>query len=145
MTKPNDRTPESAQLADFLCFAVYSANLVFGRAYKSILDELGLTYTQWIVIVALWEQDDQTVKHLGERLYLESNTLTPLLKKLEDMGYVQRRRNPQDERQVLVTLTEAGKQLRDKGCQKNLMAATGLDPEEFRTVQKALDGSTSAL
>jgi MarR family transcriptional regulator, organic hydroperoxide resistance regulator len=89
-------TPEAAapRLADFLCFAVYSANLAFGRAYRPILDELGLTYPQYIAIVALWEEDDQTVSRLGGKLFLESNTLTPILKKLESMGYLTRRRDP---------------------------------------------------
>src|SRR4051794_37970444 len=68
--------PANPRLADFLCFAIYSANLAYGRAYKPILDELGLTYTQYIAIVALWEQDNQTVSGLGEKLFLESNTLT---------------------------------------------------------------------
>ncbi|MHC2281372.1 hypothetical protein ACVME8_008015 [Bradyrhizobium diazoefficiens] len=67
-------------LADFLCFAIYSANLAYGRAYRQGLEELGLTYPQWIAIVALWEQDDQTVSELGDRMFLESNTLTPILK-----------------------------------------------------------------
>ena len=96
--------PASAdvKLSDFLCFAVYSANLAFGKAYKPILEELGLTYTQYITIIALWEEDNQTVSSLGEKLFLESNTLTPILKKLEAAGYVERQRDPEDERQVLV-------------------------------------------
>lgn len=126
------------RLADFLCFAVYSANLAYGRAYRPILDELGLTYTQWIIIVALWEQDNQTVGGLGERLFLESNTLTPILKKLEEHGYVTRRRDSKDERQVLVSLTDAGRALREKGGQKTLVEASGLTPEEFSAVQKAV-------
>jgi len=137
---PSD-TPDvlnQPRLADFLCFAVYSANLAYGRAYRPILDELGLTYTQWIIIVALWEQDNQTVGGLGERLFLESNTLTPILKKLEEHGYLTRRRDPKDERQVLVGLTDAGRALREKGGQKNLVAASGLTPEEFSAVQKAV-------
>ena len=81
------------RLADFLCFAIYSTNLAYGRAYKPILDALGVTYTQWITIVALWEEDGLTVGVLGERLFLESNTLTPILKKLEALGYVERRHN----------------------------------------------------
>ena len=93
---PADST--NPKLADFLCFAIYSANLAYGRAYKPILEELGLTYTQYIAIVALWEQDNQTVGSLGEKLFLESNTLTPILKKLEGMGYLRRQRDPQDER-----------------------------------------------
>jgi len=126
------------RLADFLCFAVYSANLAYGRAYKPILEELGLTYTQWITIVALWEQDEVTVSALGEKLFLESNTLTPILKKLEAMGYLRRRRDPGDERQVIVSLTEAGRQLREKGAQKTLVKATGLDPDRFAELQRSI-------
>ncbi|MEC4593463.1 MULTISPECIES: MarR family winged helix-turn-helix transcriptional regulator [Nitrospirillum] len=145
MTPPDGPAPDSAappapqpKLADFLCFAVYSANLAYGRAYKAILDELGVTYTQWIAIVALWEQDDQTVSGLGEKLFLESNTLTPILKKLESLGYLQRRRDPADERQVRVSLTPAGRQLRERGGQRNLVKASGLTPEEFKVIQKTV-------
>ncbi len=127
--------PDTPKLADFLCFAVYSANLAFGRAYKPLLEDLGVTYTQWITIVALWEQDDQTVSSLGEKLFLESNTLTPILKKLEAMGYLHRQRDPADERQVRISLTEAGKRLREKGLQRTLVKATGLSPDEFVDVQ----------
>ncbi len=131
-------TPPMPKLADFLCFAVYSANLAYGKAYRPILDELGITYTQWITIVALWEQDDQTVGSLGAKLFLESNTLTPILKKLESLGYLRRQRDPGDERQVLVSLTEAGRRLRETGGQRNLVAASGLTPEEFGVIQKAV-------
>jgi len=126
------------KLADFLCFAVYSANLAYGRAYKPILEELGVTYTQWIVIVALWEQDNQTVSGLGAKVFLESNTLTPILKKLEALGYLRRQRDPADERQVVVSLTDAGRALREKGSQKNLVKATGLSAEEFAQLQKTV-------
>jgi DNA-binding MarR family transcriptional regulator len=128
------------KLADFLCFSIYSANLAYGRAYKPILDRLGLTYTQWIAIVSLWEEDGQTVRALGEKLFLESNTLTPILKKLEAMGYVKRRRDPKDERQVRVTLTEAGRRLRQKGSTMNLVKETRLTPEDFARLQKAVSG-----
>lgn len=133
-----DDRPPAPKLADFLCFAVYSANLAYGKAYRPILEPLGITYTQWITIVALWEQDNQTVGSLGEKLFLESNTLTPILKKLESLGYLRRQRDPKDERQVLVSLTEAGRQLREAGAQKNLVEASGLTPEEFAVVQKAV-------
>lgn len=126
------------QLADFLCFAVYSANLAFGKAYKPILDKLGLTYTQYIAIIALWEEDDQTVSGLGEKLFLESNTLTPILKKLEAMGYVNRARDAADERQVRVGLTAEGRALRESALNMSLRDATGLTPEEFPVVQKAV-------
>jgi DNA-binding MarR family transcriptional regulator len=142
MSKPAPDNAADGQtmpkLADFMCFAVYSANLAYGRAYKPILEELGVTYTQWIIIVALWEQDDQTVGGLGEKLFLESNTLTPILKKLESLGYLSRRRAPDDERQVIVSLTDAGRALREKGAQRTLVKATGLDPEEFSQVQNAV-------
>jgi MarR family transcriptional regulator, organic hydroperoxide resistance regulator len=128
----------NVRLSDFLCFAVYSANLAFGKAYKPILEELGLTYTQYITIIALWEEDNQTVGSLGEKLFLESNTLTPILKKLEVMGYLERRRDPEDERQVLVTLTKSGRRLREKGLSMDLVEATGLAPDEFARVQKAI-------
>lgn len=130
--------PANPRLADFLCFAIYSANLAYGRAYKPILEELGLTYTQYIAIVALWEEDDQTVGRLGEKLFLESNTLTPILKKLEGMGYLRRRRAPKDERQVVVSLTDAGRRLREKGLEMNLVKESGLTPEEFPKMQKAV-------
>jgi DNA-binding MarR family transcriptional regulator len=133
---PND--PASPRLSDFLCFAIYSANLAYGRAYKPILEELGLTYTQYIAIVALWENDNQTVSGLGEKLFLESNTLTPILKKLEGMGYLRRQRDPSDERQVLVSLTDAGRRLREKGLTMNLVKASGLTPEEFGKMQKGV-------
>src|SRR3546814_12790540 len=93
------------QLGIQLCFAIYSACLAFNRLYQPLLDAMGLTYPQYLVMLALWEQDSQGtgelgVGELGERLFLETSTLTPLLKRLETAGYVPRRRNPADERQV---------------------------------------------
>ncbi|AOJ38001.1 MULTISPECIES: MarR family transcriptional regulator [Burkholderia] len=132
---PSDTAPK---LSEFLCFAIYSTNLAFGKAYKPILEALGLTYTQYITIIALWEQDNQTVGQLGEKLFLESNTLTPILKKLETMGYLERHRDPSDERQVLVSLTKSGRRLREKGLDMNLVEATGLKPDEFAKMQKAI-------
>ena len=118
MTPKDKKTTPKRGLGDFLCFAVYSANLAFGRAYKPILDQVGLTYPQYITIVARWEEDNQTVGSLGEKLFLESNTLTPLLKKLEAMGYVRR--------------------LREKISTTNLVNASGLNPEEFRRMRKGV-------
>ena len=138
MSPATPADPTSPQLSDFLCFAIYSANLAYGKAYKPILRELGVTYTQYIAIVALWEQDHQTVGGLGEKLFLESNTLTPILKKLEGMGYVRRERDRADERQVVVSLTEDGRRLREKGLSMDLVAATGLSPKEFAKVQRAV-------
>ncbi|WBP93713.1 MarR family transcriptional regulator [Mycolicibacterium neoaurum] len=126
------------QLSDFLCFAVYSANLAYGKAYKPLLDKVGITYTQYLVIVALWEADHQTVSGLGEKLFLESNTLTPILKRLEGAGYLVRERSADDERQVLVSLTDAGRALREQGVEMDLIAATGLEPDELRAIQKGM-------
>jgi DNA-binding MarR family transcriptional regulator len=138
-SKPKPKPPATdRRLGDFLCFAIYSANLAFGRAYRKGLEDLGLTYPQWIAIVALWEQDGQTVSELGEKMFLESNTLTPVLKKLETMGYLRRRRDPADERQVRISLTEAGRLLREKGMHMNLVAATGLKPDEFARLQETV-------
>ena len=138
MKSTDKATPENPKLADFLCFAVYSANLAFGKAYKPVLEQLGLTYTQFITIVALWEDDNQTVGGLGEKLFLESNTLTPILKKLEAMGYVARQRDPEDERQVRVSLTKEGRRLREGRPEMSLADATGLTPDEFAQIQKAI-------
>ncbi|OQW54085.1 MAG: MarR family transcriptional regulator [Proteobacteria bacterium SG_bin9] len=125
-------------LNDYLCFAVYSANLAFGRAYAPILQELGLTsYTQFIALVALSEGDDQSVHSLGSKLFLESNTLTPILKKLEVLGYIKRRRDPKDERVVLVSLTAEGRRVRERARASDLEAACGLG-KDFAKVQKAV-------
>ena len=123
------------KLSNFLCFAVYSANLAFGRAYKPILDAVGLTYTQYIAMVALSEADEQTVGELGEKLFLESNTLTPILKKLEQTGYLSRIRDPADERQVRVSLTTAGRRLLESDPGEALVEVCGLGGE-FSSVQK---------
>ncbi|MEH6434732.1 MarR family winged helix-turn-helix transcriptional regulator [Massilia sp. DD77] len=134
--QPGD--PGIRKLADYLCFAIYSANLALGKAYKPILEELGLSYTQYIVVIALWEEDQQTVGGLGEKLFLESNTLTPILKKLETMGYLRRQRDAKDERQVRVGLTEAGRRLRQSALGKNVLEATGLAPEQVPEVQQLI-------
>jgi len=126
--------PDRLDLDDFLCFALYSASHAFNRVYRPLLDRLGLTYPQYLAMVLLWERDGQKVGELGERLFLESNTLTPLLKRLEALGFITRRRDTQDERQVRVHLTEAGRALKAQaltvpGC---ILEASGLDLEEAR-------------
>ncbi len=135
-----NRNPrKSAKLGNFLCFAVYSANLAFGRVYRPILDKLGLTYTQSVTLVALGEEDDQRVGDLGDKLFLESNTLTPILKKLEQLGLVDRRRDPADERQVRVNVTPAGRKLQQQAedSAAELIEATGLG-DDFAKVQQTV-------
>ncbi|WP_207482029.1 MarR family winged helix-turn-helix transcriptional regulator [Arenibaculum pallidiluteum] len=138
------------KLDNLLCFALYSATHAFGRVYKPLLDDLGLTYPQYLAMLVLWEQDDQTVGSLGQRLSLESNTLTPLLKRLEAMGHVQRSRDPADERQVRIRLTPQGRALQEKGnaVPACLARTIGLDVEDVRrmmrdigTLRKALDAA----
>ena len=97
-----------------LCFALYSTSLAMTRLYKPLLDELGLTYPQYLALLVLWEKDGLTVSELGERLFLDSGTLTPLLKRMEAAGLVSRLRDVADERRVHITLTAAGRQLKTR-------------------------------
>lgn len=118
---------------NFLCFSIYAAGLSFNKVYRPLLDKLGLTYLQFLVMVSLWMKDCQTVGELGNQLGLESSTLTPLLKRLEKMGHLSRGRNPTDERQVLICLTESGTQLKEKAhsIPMCIAHATGLTLEQF--------------
>ncbi|HVJ53763.1 MAG TPA: MarR family transcriptional regulator [Aliidongia sp.] len=122
---------------DLLCFAVYSTGHAFNRVYKPLLDPLGLTYPQYLVMVSLWAKDGQRVGELGEALFLESSTLTPLLKRLEAAGYLTRSRDPSDERQVRVRLTAAGTALSDKArhVPRCILEATGLSVQSLIRLQ----------
>ena len=102
------------KLDSMLCFAVYAAGHAFTRFYKPRLDALGLTYPQYLVFLVLWEQDGRTVKALGETLFLDSGTITPLVKRLEARGLLRRQRDDEDERQVRIFLTPEGRALRAK-------------------------------
>jgi MarR family transcriptional regulator, organic hydroperoxide resistance regulator len=130
----------TAKLGDFMCFAIYTTNLAYSRVYKPVLEKLGLTYPQYVAIICLWEEDNQTVKSLSEKLFLEPSTITPMLKRLETMGFVRRERDTEDERSVRVSLTDAGRQLREKAFDYREVTAkaSGLSPEEFRVLQKAI-------
>jgi len=138
--KPPADPDEAPKLDDFLCFAIYSANLAMNRVYKPLLDELGLTYPQYIVLVALYDEDDQTVSALGDKLFLDSSTLTPLLKRLEAMGNLTRQRDPEDERQVRVRLTPQGRKTREGAVlfRSELVKATGLGAAEFQRLREEL-------
>lgn len=126
MTSANPPVP----LDDQLCYAIYSAGIAVQRAYKPLLDELGLTYPQYLVLNILWREDAQAVGRIADQLALESSTLTPLLKRLEAAGMVRRTRNPANERQVVVALTDAGRALRSNaGCLGDaLLEASGQSP-----------------
>jgi len=135
------------KLDDFLCFAVYSAGHAFNRLYRPLLDRLGLTYPQYLAMVALWEADGRTVGELGARLGLESNTLTPLLKRLQAMGLVDRARDQEDERVVRLRLTDKGRALEGPACAvpAELLAASGLDLSAVTRIRGELAALNAAL
>jgi MarR family transcriptional regulator, organic hydroperoxide resistance regulator len=133
--------PSDAQsLDDFLCFAIYSTNLAVNRLNKPVLDELGLTYLQYVALVLLYEHNDQTVSSLSDKLFLESSTLTPLLKRLEAMGHVTRQRDPQDERVVKVNITAKGRRVREKALdyREQLVEKMGLSATDFQNLREEL-------
>jgi DNA-binding MarR family transcriptional regulator len=143
MTSPVLDPQESAASGPFdrfLCFAAYSTSLAFNRLYKAVLDDLGLTYPQYLVIVALLHRDGQAVSELGDSLFLESNTLTPLIKRLEAAGLVSRQRDSADERVVRVSLTAQGRGLADRiACvPPDILKATGMSVEELGALQQGL-------
>ncbi len=121
-----------------LCFALYAASRAMTRAYAPLLEPLGLTYPQYLVLLVLWEEDGVPVKHLADRLMLDSATLTPLLKRLEQHGLVARRRDEQDERVVRIRLTEAGRALRNKARRVPAAIAcrVGCDPAEAQALAR---------
>jgi DNA-binding MarR family transcriptional regulator len=139
--------PKTFPEEDLLCFAVYSAGHAFNRVYKPLLDELGLTYPQYLVMVSLWAKDDQTVGELGETLFLESSTLTPLLKRLEAVDYLTRSRDPSDERQVRVRLTNAGRALQRKArdIPRCILEATGLSLADLRRLLREIKAVRQSL
>lgn len=112
-----------------VCFSLYAATNLLGRLYGPVLAELGLTYPQYLVMLVLWEHEVQTVGALGERLYLDSGTLSPLLKRMEASGMVTRRRDPTDERRVVVALTNEGRALRDRAVHVPELISGGYRPE----------------
>ena len=143
MTRKKSNPP--VPLDDQICFAIYSAGMAIQRIYKPLLDELGLTYPQYLVLNVLWREDEQTVGGIAEKLALESSTLTPLLKRLETGGLVRRTRNPDNERQVVVALTDRGREIRSSaGCLGDaLVASSGESPRRLgelnRDIKKLRD------
>ncbi len=138
--KPAAAPEKPPKLDDFLCFAIYSTNLAVNRVYKPLLDELGLTYPQYIVLIALYDEDNQTVGGLGDKLFLDSSTLTPLLKRMEAMGHLTRQRDPEDERQVRVRLTPQGRSVREKGImsRSTLLNSTNFSPAEYEQLREQM-------
>ena len=123
-----------------LCFALYSSSLAMTKLYKPLLEPLGLTYPQYLVMLVLWEGDGVTVSQLGERLALDSGTLTPLLKRLQAQGLVQRLRDTADERRVLLQLSPAGRALKAQaaGVPRHIVGATGCKLDELSALTSRL-------
>lgn len=131
-----DHKYDALKLENQLCFPLYACAKEIVRRYKPFLDELDLTYTQYITMMVMWEHRQINVKELGEYVYLDSGTLTPVLKKLEQKGYVERKRSTEDERTLTVTITEKGDALRDKAVTVpgNLMKCINLDAEDSKAL-----------
>lgn len=138
---------DARPLDEQLCFSLYSASMAVGRAYKPLLDAIGITYPQYLVLHALWEQDARTIGAIAERLALESSTVTPLVKRLEAAGHVTRQRNPDDERQVRVLLTDSGRALRERcGClAEEMVARSGLSLDQLASLNRQVAALRSAL
>ncbi len=138
---------DTLKLSDQLCFVTYSAAHAFNRVYKPLLDPLGLTYPQYLVLLVLWEGDNITVKEIGQRLFLDSGTLTPLLKRLQAAGIVERTRDTEDERQVRITLTQKGRDLQGpvKQAWDQVVCSVGLAPDEFEVLKAQLTGLRDTL
>ncbi len=128
-------------LENQLCFPLYACSKEIVRRYKPFLDELDLTYTQYITMMVMWEQEELTVKELGERLFLDSGTLTPVLKKLESKGYVSRERAKEDERNLDVQITEAGRALKEKAADipGKMAACFTLSKEDAMALKRILE------
>lgn len=131
---------ENLKLDNQLCFALYSATHALTRAYRNALENTGITYTQYLVMLALWENNRLTVKSVADRLDLDSASLTPILKRLEAAGFLDRQRNKADERVVEITLTDKGHALQDEvaNIQKRVACQTGLPPDEFEVLKSSL-------
>ncbi|UOQ55628.1 MarR family winged helix-turn-helix transcriptional regulator [Hymenobacter cellulosivorans] len=129
------------QLDNQLCFPLYAVSRMLTKAYQPYLQALDLTYPQYLVFLLLWEHDERTVKELGEKLLLDSGTLTPLLKRMEQKQWLSRRRDPRDERSVLIALLPAGRALREPACRipEQLFQHMGMTPPEFEALRAQLN------
>ncbi|WP_406389784.1 MarR family winged helix-turn-helix transcriptional regulator [Streptomyces sp. NBC_00887] len=155
MTPPPIPAPDLTDLPDSellrldhqVCFSLQAASRAFGGVYREALKELGLTYPQYLAMMVLWEHGPLPVKTIGERLHLDSGTLSPLLKRLETAGLVRRERSPEDERSVTVHLTGAGTGLRERALPvpRTILGATGMSVQEILALQETLGRLTASL
>lgn len=147
INRPSKIDHSTPGVRGMLCFSIYSAGHAFTQLYRPLLDKLGLTYPQYLVMLTLWEQDGRTVKELGQTLFLDSSTLTPLLKRIEAAGLVTRMRNPKDEREVLLHVTEAGRALQSQAADvgRCIEEAVGLDAKTVETIRTAIDSIRDSI
>lgn len=136
----NDHKYDALKIENQLCFPLYACSKEIIKQYKPFLDKIDLTYTQYITMMVLWEHKSMTVKELGKCLYLDSGTLTPLLKKLESKGLITRNRSESDERNVIITITAVGEALKDQALSvpQQMAQCTNLEPEEAAMLYKIL-------
>lgn len=135
-----DSKYDALKISNQVCFPLYAASREMIKLYKPYLDEINLTYTQYITMMIMWEKQSVTVKELGQQLYLDSGTLTPLLKKLESKGLIERARSEKDERNLIVTITEAGEKLKETAVEipYKMVNCTPLDEDDARELYKLL-------
>ena len=140
-------TDDMLALDNQFCFALYSTSLAMTKTYKPLLDQLGITYPQYLVMLVLWQKDDVLVKTIGEKLFLDSGTLTPLLKRLEALALVNRTRDDHDERQVRITLTREGRALkrRARDIPPQVICASKRDPASLGLLRTELLAMRNAL
>lgn len=139
--KPRSRAPApSLLLGEQLCFALYSTTLAMNKVYRKLLRDLGLTYPQYLVMLVLWERDALMVSEIGDRLFLDSPTLTPLLKRMEALGLLERLRAKEDERQVIVSLTQRGRELKRHAVTvpQGVFCASACSPDELASIRDSL-------
>ena len=146
-TPPVAPSLDPLALENQFCFALYSASLAMTKTYKPYLDKLGLTYPQYLVMLVLWQQDDVLVKSIGEKLFLDSGTLTPLLKRLEASALIARTRDESDERQVRITLTREGRALKKKAqcIPQQILCATDCQLDEVSSLTQRLKSLRDSL
>ncbi|KAB8043419.1 MarR family winged helix-turn-helix transcriptional regulator [Janthinobacterium aquaticum] len=148
MTTSLPTDPQQAlRLDNQLCFALYSTSLAMNKLYRKLLRKLGLTYSQYLVMMVLWERDGLTVSEVGERLFLDSATLTPLLKRMETAGLLTRARAASDERQVIITLTPEGDQLRQQAAElpQSILNASQCSLDQIVGMKQQLDALRDSL
>jgi DNA-binding MarR family transcriptional regulator len=147
MDAKSDKLNQVPQLDDQLCFALYSTSLAMTKLYRKLLRKLELTYSQYLVMMVLWQQDELTVSDIGQRLFLDSATLTPLLKRMEAQGLITRERAKADERQVIIMLTKAGNALRKQAAEvpKAVLCAVECTPAEAIGMREQLAVLRTAL